>query len=177
MQKLPKSLSASWRWLLLAALALTWLPASIAPASAVATTDRAAAAPAAPAANSTITLRVVSARTESDHPGGPVAKGDPITAYKFLINVDNTGNPTQPSVPGSGCDPADAGYPDSCDWPSVRAVPGAAPIFTQGDQTLLSEATGISVPPGKYLISVLSETYKIGGKHFTVTGDGSPSAG
>ena len=75
MQKLPKSLSASWRWLLLAALALTWLPASTAPVSAVVAADR-PAAPAAPAANSNITFRVVSARTEPDHPGGAVTKGD-----------------------------------------------------------------------------------------------------
>ena len=171
MQKPPKSPNASWRWLLLVALALAWLPASTAPVSAVVAAER-PAAPAAPATNSNITLSVVSARTEDNHPGVAVTKGYPIATYKFLINVDNTGTPTQPSGPGFGCDPTDPGFPDSCDWPSVRTVPGAAPIFTQGDQTILDNDTSISVPPGKYLISVLSETYKMGGKHFTVTGDG-----
>jgi hypothetical protein len=113
-----------------------------------------------------LTLRVQSARSEPNHPGGPVTLGDPIPEYKFLINVDNTGNPNQPR--DQGCSPDDAGYPDSCDWPSIRAVPGAAPIFTQGDETILSEAMGISLPDGKYLISVLADGYKLGGKHFTV---------
>jgi hypothetical protein len=117
-------------------------------------------------ATNVLTLSVVSARTEPNHPGGSVTQGDPISEYKFLINLDNTGNPNQPRE--AGCSPDDPGYPDSCDWPSIREVPGAAPIITQGDQTILSGATGISLPDGKYLISVLADGYKIGGKHFTV---------
>lgn len=109
---------------------------------------------------------MVSARTEPNAPGGPVAQGDPITTYKFLINVDNTGDPTQPRE--AGCSPADPGYPDSCDWPSIRQVPAAAPIFTQGNQTILNKTTGIDMPPGKYLISALADGYKIGGAHFSV---------
>ncbi|MDI6693903.1 MAG: SdrD B-like domain-containing protein [Anaerolineales bacterium] len=119
------------------------------------------------AETNTLTLRVVSARTEPDHPGGPVVQGQVISQYKFLINVDNTGDPTQPRE--DGCSPADVGYPDSCDWPSIRQVPGAAPIFTQGDESVLNETTGIpNLPDGKYLISVLADGYKIGGAHFTV---------
>jgi len=110
----------------------------------------------------TLQLSVISARTEPEHPGGPVLKGDPITEYKYLINVDNTGDPTD----SAGCSADDPGYPDSCDWPSVREVPGAAPIFTQGDQD--DFGTGIELPPGKYLISVLADDYKLGGAHFTI---------
>ncbi|HJW90163.1 MAG TPA: hypothetical protein VJ436_05950, partial [Anaerolineales bacterium] len=118
------------------------------------------------AQTNTLHLQVVSARTEPDHPGGPVTQGDPITQYKFLINVDNTGNPSQPY--GAGCSPGNPGYPDSCDWPSIRAVPAAAPIFTQGDETILNGSTGINLPDGKYLVSVMAEGYKIGGAHFIV---------
>ena len=114
----------------------------------------------------TLTLSVVSARTDPNHPGGPVNQGDAIATYKYLINVDNTGDPTQPRT--SGCSPTDPGYPDSCDWPSIRAVPGAAPIYTQGDQVELNGTTGIDLPDGKYLVSVMADGYKIGGKHFTV---------
>jgi hypothetical protein len=116
-----------------------------------------------------LSLSVISARTEPNHPGGPVTQGDSISEYKFLINLDNTGDPNQSR--DLGCMPGDPdypNYPDSCDWPSIRAVPGAAPIITQGDQTILSGLTGISLPDGKYLISVLADGYKIGGKHFTV---------
>ena len=38
-----------------------------------------------------LTLSVISARSEPDAPGGPVLIGDPVTEYKYLINVDNTG--------------------------------------------------------------------------------------
>jgi len=113
----------------------------------------------------TLSLSVVSARTEPNHPGGPVARGDPISEYKYLINVDNTGDPTQPREPG--CSPYTPGYPDTCDWPSIRAVPGAAPIFAQGDQADFASG-GVDLPPGKYLISVLAQDYKVGGLHFTV---------
>ena len=126
---------------------------------------------AAPAAQANqLTLNVVSARTEVNHPGGAVAKGDPIPNFKYIINIDNTGDPYQARTPG--CAPTDPGYPDTCDWPSIRAVPGAAPIYTQGDQDDFNgvNGTGLNLPPGKYLISVLAESegYKMGGQHFTV---------
>jgi uncharacterized repeat protein (TIGR01451 family) len=94
----------------------------------------------------------------------------PIGEYKYLINVDNTGNPLQDRT--AGCSPANPGYPDSCDWPSIRAVPGGAPIFTQGDQS--DFGAGLTLPEGKYLVSVLANGYKLGGKHFVVSGDGAP---
>ncbi|TKJ30226.1 MAG: hypothetical protein CEE40_05545 [Chloroflexi bacterium B3_Chlor] len=117
--------------------------------------------------SNTLTLRVESARDEPRHPDGPVLKGDPVTTYRFLINVDNTGDPSHPRSPD--CDPNYAAYPANCPWPSIRTQQGYAPIFTQGDQTILDdELMGIDLPPGKYLISVLADGYKIGGAHFTV---------
>ena len=62
---------------------------------------------AAPAKQATTTntfsLRVVSARTEPNAPGGPVTAGDEITEFQYLINEDNTGDPLQPS--DDGCTP------------------------------------------------------------------------
>ncbi|MBW7885882.1 MAG: hypothetical protein H3C34_25275, partial [Caldilineaceae bacterium] len=128
-----------------------------------------AAAPATLAAQAQPTnilvLNVVSARTEPNAPGGPVLKGDPVPTYQYLINEDNTGNPLQPRQPG--CSPADESYPANCDWPSLRQVPGAAPIVTQGTQADFAGG-GIELPPGKYLISVLADGYKVDGQHFTV---------
>jgi hypothetical protein len=122
----------------------------------------------ASAATNILTLSVISARTELDAPGGPVLKGESVAEYKYLINVDNTGDPTD----SEGCSVYDAGYPDSCDWPSVREVPGAAPIFTQGDQA--DFGAGIDLPNGKYLISVLADGYKMGGAHFNVVNGVAP---
>ena len=146
--------------LLLTALALGSLNPTLAPSALAGPAD-------APLTQTnTLTLNVISARTEPDAPGGPVLQGDPVVEYKYLINVDNTGDPND-SV---GCSVYDAGYPDSCDWPSVREVPGAAPIFTQGDQA--DFGAGINLPDGKYLISVLADGYKMSGAHFTVPLDG-----
>ena len=108
--------------------------------------------PQAAAQTNTLTLSVISARSEFDAPGGPVLKGDPVTEYKYLINKDNTGDHSQ--AKNNGCTAGVAGYPDSCDWPSVREVPGAAPIFTQGDQDDFNgvlSAGIVNLPAGKYL--------------------------
>jgi uncharacterized repeat protein (TIGR01451 family) len=96
-----------------------------------------------------------------------------IGEYKYLINVDNTGDPFQDR--NAGCSPEDPGYPDSCNWPSIRAVPGAAPVFAQGNQDDFNGATlnGLVLPDGKYLVSVMANGYKIGGIHFSMPLEGS----
>lgn len=120
----------------------------------------------------TLFLQVVAARTE---PLSGVVKGDPVTAYKFIINENNVGDPTQPRFPD--CYPyldppanteINPDYPAACNWPSIRAQAGYSPIVTQGDQGILNETTGISLPAGDYLISVLADGYKLDGAHFTV---------
>ncbi len=122
-------------------------------------------------------LTVVSARTEPNRPQGAVTEGDAVPEYQYLINVDNTGNPVQARYPD--CYPyLDPGvnqvrnpaYPDSCDWPSIRAVPGAAPIYAQGTQDDFNGVlnAGLTLPPGRYLVSVVADGYKIGGAHFSV---------
>ena len=90
-----------------------------------------------------------------------------IDSYSYIINIDNTGTTTQRNAePGSGCSPQDAGYPDSCDWVSIAGVASSSPILTQGDQSDFTN--GLSLPDGKYLISVLADGYKIDGAHFSV---------
>ena len=68
------------------------------------------------ATTSTLTLSVISARTEANAPGGPVVRGDPIPTFKYIINVDNTGDPTQARSAGCSPDyvppPGQPGYPD-----------------------------------------------------------------
>lgn len=118
------------------------------------------------AQTNTLTLSVVSARTEPNAPGGPVAKGDPVVSYQYLINLDNTGNPGQ--LRENGCSPLDPGYPDSCDWPSIRSVPSSSPIYGSGTETDFASGAGLSLPDGKYLITVMADGYKLGGAHFTV---------
>lgn len=116
------------------------------------------------AATDTLLLKVISA---NDSPTYGISKGDPITQYKYIINIDNSGTTEQRSPdPGTGCSPADAGYPLSCHWVSIASVASSSPIYTQGDQS--DFGSGFTLPPGRYLISVLADGYKIDGAHFTV---------
>jgi len=184
-------LDVPWRWLLLLAMMFAGLPASTASVVAEKAAGTTPGLAAAPAANGDVTLQVVSARSEPAHPGGAVNKGDVVPTYKYLITIDNTGDPNQPRFPDCSPyfeDPLNPGkpdlnnpnpeYPDKCDWPSIRAMPGGSAIYTQGDEADFAGGASISLPPGKYLVSVQAEEagYKIGGQHFTVPDAGGPVA-
>lgn len=126
------------------------------------------------AATSTITLSVVSARTEPRAFGGAgVTQGDAITQFQYIINVDNTGT-TDQKMDSNGnvpfeCSSSDPAYPANCKWTSIAGVPGSSPIYTQGDQSDFS--AGMTLPDGRYLISVLADGYKLDGVHFTIPSD------
>lgn len=152
------------------------LSASVSPAVAAVTTV--AAAPAAAPVAGAITLKVASARSVGTAPG-LTHKDDPITSYHWMINVDDTGDPGTSSAPGlDRCLPSraaggssDPDFADSCQWPSIRTTPGYTPVVAQGDQSDLGTAKALDhLPGGKYLISVTSDGFKIGGQHFTVDG-------
>jgi len=123
--------------------------------------------PAQAATTSDLSLKVVSARTEPLAFGGTgVGKGDGILDFQYIINADNTGTTAQRSVTGD-CAATTPGYPASCDWPSIKEVPHTtSPIVRQGDQA--DFAADLTLPDGRYLISVLADGYKIDGEHFTV---------
>ncbi len=141
-------------------------------------------APEAPkATTNTIALQVFSARTEPywrEHPATPITatvgiqQGDPILEYDYLIVVDNTGDPFQARYPD--CAPfmdathtiTNTIYPANCNWPSIAAVPSSAPMVTQGDETLLSISSTLTLPDGSYMISVISPDFKIDGAWFTL---------
>ncbi|MEZ4866169.1 MAG: choice-of-anchor D domain-containing protein [Caldilineaceae bacterium] len=150
------------------ALVIALLLTSFAPLAPMLASSALAADAMAPLAQTTnvLTINVVSARTEPRAFGGTgVNQGAPITEYKYIINEDNTGTTTQ-RTPADGCSPSSAGYPGSCEWVSIAGVPGSSPIYTQGDQS--DFGPGISLPNGRYLISVLADGYKLDGAHFTV---------
>ena len=126
------------------------------------------AAPAAAAqvvTTNTITLRVISARTEPlALDGAGVTEGDPVASYQWLINEDNTGDPYDTTDCWAYLDPPantirNPNYPDGCEWPGVHTTPGWSPIVTQGTEADLNETQGITLPPGRYLISVMGDGY------------------
>jgi hypothetical protein len=140
---------------------------------------KAKAAAAGPKAlTSQLNLKVDSARA-STISGGPT-KGQAITKYHWLINLDNTGDPTQPSnqgiaynLPGGDiCHPKTTTSPNGdpffmdpakqfgtgCQWPSLHRA-DTPPVVTEGTEadwstTLALPAatspTGRGLQPGKY---------------------------
>jgi hypothetical protein len=142
----------------------------------------AAASAAPPPAPGGITLSVESARSVADGPGF-VHEGDAVTAYKWMINVDDTGDPgtaansgTQNCLPpGATGGSSDPDFAETCPWPSIRNTSGWTEIVAQGDQGDLDSATALDgLPGGKYLISVTADGFKIDGAHFTVDGGTTP---
>ncbi len=128
--------------------------------------------PAEAATTNNLSVNVVVARDESRAPGGPVSKGDPIPNFRWMVNVDDTGTTDQRNpAPGSGCAATDPGYPANCRWQSIDEPSGWAPIYAQGNQ---DDLPLLNVPDGRYLISVLSDGFKIDGAHFCV--DNAPPA-
>ncbi len=98
----------------------------------------------------------------------------PITSFKYVINLDNTGTNGQ-REPADGCSPEDPNYqgfstfPDkasSCKWTSM-GVASSSPVVTQGTDTDFAGG-GFNLPDGRYLISVLADGYKLDGAHFTM---------
>jgi hypothetical protein len=124
------------------------------------------------AASNTLTINVISARTEPRAFGGAgVSQGDPITNFKYIINIDNTGTTDQrpdsiTGAPPTACTPDDPNYPASCNWVSIAGAASNSPIYTQGNQN--DFASGMNLPDGRYLISVIADGYKLDGAHFTI---------
>ncbi len=162
------------------ALVASLLGLAVVPAAtlvAVTTSSGASAVAAAPAGPGAITLTVESARSVAPG-GGFVQEGDPVTSYKWMINVDDSGDPGTATNPGTeNCLPpgaiggsTDADFAETCQWPSIRNTPGWTDIVAQGDQDDLDGDTALDgLPAGKYLISVTGDGFKIDGAHFTVS--------
>lgn len=169
----PSTRSSHRRRLPAAVLAVLGVVAAMLPAVASGVTVSAAAA------TNDLTIRPVNARSVL-----ALVKGDPIPAgthYTWLITSDDVGDPTQAvtdCVPGadgsSSPDPLrDNGSGQSvCQWPSIRTTPGNVPVIASGDQTTLSDTVPITLPDGKYLVSLLADGYALGGAHVRI-----PAAG
>ncbi|MDO8363828.1 MAG: hypothetical protein Q7V88_13085 [Actinomycetota bacterium] len=111
------------------------------------------------------TAHAVSSLTTANLQVMSATDATPITTFKYLINIDNTGS-TKQREPSDGCSPEAVGYPDSCDWTSMGHASNS-PIFTQGTEADFASG-GIDLLPGNYLISVLADGYKLDGEHFTI---------
>ena len=93
-----------------------------------------------------------------------------LSDFQYIINQDNVGSVTQ--ARNGGCNQADPSYPANCNWPSIRAQTGYAPIVTQGDASDFAPggqfAGGLTLPNGNYLVSIIADGYKIDGAWFSI---------
>lgn len=80
--------------------------------------------------------------------------GGPISEFTYLINEDNTNDPFDP---------------DPMQHPGVAPMASHSPIVAAGRQ---DTASGINLPPGRYLISVRATDYKLWGRHIRVGAGG-----
>ncbi|MCA9942229.1 MAG: hypothetical protein KC449_02045 [Anaerolineales bacterium] len=91
-----------------------------------------------------------------------------ISAFTYLVNVDNTGDSSDDPV---DCDPNTPGYPADCQWPSIQPMPSYSPVVGLGDETAASFSlpdAGEGGSNGRYLISVRADGYKLGGAHISL---------
>ncbi len=151
-----------------------------------------APAPAAPVTSTKVWLQVQSAR-KSISKNGPGYLA-PIPNYKWILNLDNTGDPNQANGDAM-CHPStNLNYPQGCNWPSIRyQVP--SPLISEGTQLDWNATSNGFLPvwnaqtgrglkyncapvgqltpvPCRYLVSVMADGYQIGGANFTVPAPG-----
>ena len=95
-----------------------------------------------------------------------------IPEYKWMVNLDNTGNGLDASpdcVDPVGPTGFVADFPGNCTWPSLRSIEGDAPVVAYGTQADWDNGNPLEgLPVGKYLISVVADGHKIGGTPFSI---------
>lgn len=77
----------------------------------------------------------------------------PIADFKFIVNQDTAGDPF---------------HPEHGNQLSPKAATICCPVVATGD----ADQHTVSLPPGKYLVSVLAPGYKLGGNWVTLSADG-----
>jgi hypothetical protein len=100
-------------------------------------------------ATTTIHLQVDSSRNSISKVRGAPTAGMAINTYKWLINLDNTGNPGQSNLPNNdstACHPStDAVFPANCAWPSIHQA-SQSPVLSQGTQLDWNKTTALPLP-------------------------------
>ena len=95
----------------------------------------------------------------------------PVGSFEYLINLDNTGSTAgqhaEALATGGACSPTNGSYPSTCTWTSM-GVPSSAPVVTQGTDADFANGRSITLPDGRYVISVRAVGFKLDGTHVTV---------
>ncbi|MBF7082303.1 right-handed parallel beta-helix repeat-containing protein [Desulfallas sp. Bu1-1] len=89
-----------------------------------------------------------------------VITGEPIPSFRFIVNENNVGDP-QVELPEEERDPSL--------FPSLKPAASHSPVVATGEASDTSKPV-VSLPNGKYLVSVLAPRYKMGGNWVTMDG-------
>jgi len=102
-----------------------------------------------------------------------------VTKCHPITSTNPNGNPNYPNGPdGNPILPDGAPNPAACNWPSIHNIT-TSPVVSEGTETdwnptkaipLFNTTTNRGLKDGKYLVSVTSNGFQIGGAHFTVAG-------
>jgi hypothetical protein len=96
-----------------------------------------------------------------------------INTFQWLLVENNIGS-YEGSIenPPEGCGPTDDGYPDACEWPSIRFAQAHAPIYGSGDDSEWNDNTSLEIQePAKYMVTIQADGYRLCGGYFEVKGD------
>lgn len=113
-------------------------------------------------------------------PDGKTPIASEVTKCHPITPTFPNGNPNYPNaLNGSGPILADGSpNPLACNWPSIQSAT-SSPVVSAGTDSdwgpassipFYSSGTGRGLPDGRYLVSVTSGGYQIGGAHFVVAG-------
>ena len=97
----------------------------------------------------------------------PYSTAGTIDGFAYLVNEDNSGDPTDDPA---DCDPNTPGYPANCDWPSIKPMASHSPVVETGTVAAGNQVT-LNLPAGRYLVTVRAEGHKLGGKHIRLPDD------
>ncbi|MEW6172529.1 MAG: IPT/TIG domain-containing protein [Bacillota bacterium] len=84
--------------------------------------------------------------------------GTPITSFKFIVNEDDVGDQSKPNLDN---------------WPSFQYGASHSPVVATGN----SDRPTVSLPAGKYLVSILAPDHKPGGDWINLNGDSTLTIG
>jgi hypothetical protein len=98
--------------------------------------------------------------------------------FKWLVVENDVGSSNGTlDAPSPGCGSNDTGYPQDCDWPSIRTIKAQAAICSSGSSAEWNNATFFNITrEGKYMVTVMAENFRICGGYFEVPTDPDPPA-
>jgi hypothetical protein len=95
---------------------------------------------------------------------------DPVIPFKWLLVENDVGSfEGTLANPPANCSATDAGYPQECEWPSIRTIKAQAAIYSSGNSNGWNATTPLDISrEGKYMVTVMADMFRLCGGYFEV---------